>query len=187
LVGALLAGTALSIALFCLVLRPRPDIGDALHSSAFLLKALVVLCLAATAATAVIEAALPTAPRRGRKVLWVAPAVLVVMLIAELISVPASAWPARWIGHNAVHCLTLIPILSAAPAIGLLIAMKHGAPSSPTRAGAIAGLMAGAIGACLYAITCPDDSPLFIASWYTLAIVATTAACAAAGHRILRW
>jgi len=34
------------------------------------------------------------------------------------------------------------------------------------RAGAIAGLVAGALGATAYAFHCPDDSVPFIAIWY---------------------
>jgi hypothetical protein len=45
----------------------------------------------------------------------------------------------------------------------------------------------GAIGAALYATHCPDDSPLFVAAWYSLAIGFTAAIGALAGSRLLRW
>ncbi|HUI21148.1 MAG TPA: NrsF family protein, partial [Methylocella sp.] len=57
----------------------------------------------------------------------------------------------------------------------------------PALAGAAAGLLAGAIGAAFYATHCPDDSPLFVATWYTLAIAFVTAIGAIAGARLLRW
>ncbi len=53
--------------------------------------------------------------------------------------------------------------------------------------GAAAGLLAGAIGAALYATHCPDDSPLFVATWYTLAIGFVVGLGALAGSRLLRW
>ncbi|NJL07877.1 MAG: DUF1109 domain-containing protein, partial [Methylacidiphilales bacterium] len=55
------------------------------------------------------------------------------------------------------------------------------------RAGAVAGLAAGALAATLYAAHCPDDSPLFVASWYGLSIAFVTVAGAALGVRLLRW
>lgn len=69
----------------------------------------------------------------------------------------------------------------------LLLALRRGAPTSPVRAGAVASLAAGAIGAALYALHCVDDSPLFVLAWYGLAIGIVTAAGAALGRRILAW
>jgi len=65
--------------------------------------------------------------------------------------------------------------------------LRFGAPSRPGLAGTVAGLLAGAIGAALYATHCPDDSPLFVATWYGLGLAIVTAAGAAIGTRLLRW
>jgi Negative regulator of sigma F len=88
-------------------------------------------------------------------------------------------------GSNAVFCLKSIPFLSAAPLAGVLLALRQGAPENPGLAGAAAGLFAGAIGAACYATHCPDDSPLFVAAWYSLAIGFVVAAGALVGRRLL--
>jgi hypothetical protein len=54
-------------------------------------------------------------------------------------------------------------------------------------AGAVAGLAAGGIAATLYAAHCTDDSPLFVATWYTLAIAILTGTGAFAGRVFARW
>ena len=54
-------------------------------------------------------------------------------------------------------------------------------------AGAVAGLAAGGIAAAIYAWHCPDDSPLFLATWYSLAIAIVVAAGFLLGRRLLRW
>jgi hypothetical protein len=54
-------------------------------------------------------------------------------------------------------------------------------------AGAAAGFAAGAIAAAIYAWHCPDDSPLFLATWYTIGIAIVTGAGALLGRRWLRW
>jgi hypothetical protein len=81
----------------------------------------------------------------------------------------------------------LIPFLAIGPLACLLIALRYGAPAYPGLAGAIAGIAASGIAAAFYALDCADDSPLFVATWYTLATVAVAAAGYLAGSRLLRW
>ncbi|WP_260691515.1 NrsF family protein [Rhizobium laguerreae] len=79
------------------------------------------------------------------------------------------------------------PVLSLAPAVFLFLVMRHGAPDHPGQAGAIAALASAGIAATLYASNCPDDSPLFVATWYPIAILIVAAAGYFAGRRFLRW
>jgi hypothetical protein len=65
--------------------------------------------------------------------------------------------------------------------------LRHGAPSRPTLAGAVAGLAAGGLAATFYAAHCTDDSPLFVATWYTIAIAVLTLLGALGASRIARW
>jgi hypothetical protein len=51
----------------------------------------------------------------------------------------------------------------------------------------MAGLLAGGLAAALYAAHCPDDSPLFVAVWYTLALGIVVGVGAVAGRAVLRW
>ena len=93
----------------------------------------------------------------------------------------------RLIGANARFCLLFIPMLATAPLACLLFALRQGAPTNPGLAGAVAGLLAGAVAATLYALHCPDDSPFFLATWYSLAIVIVSASGYGVGSRMLRW
>lgn len=184
---ALSAGAAASLLLFTAALQPRPDIAAALYSPGFCLKIAAAACLALTAVTLLGEVARPLPRRRSLCVLTLAPLLLVVGVAVELIVLPSDTWHARLIGRNAPHCLALIPSLSAAPALCLFLALRRSAPAKPGLAGIIVGLAAGGIGAILYALTCPDDSPLFVAAWYSFAIVIVAGACFIAGRRWLRW
>ena len=187
LTGALLAGIALSAGLFLAALHARPDIALAVYTPAFCFKVIITLSLAATAAFVLSDAARPMPRIRWRGALLLAPVLLAAGVVFELVTVPAHSWSTRLIGHNATHCLSLIPLLAIAPAACLLAALRRGAPARPALAGGMAGLLAGAVGATLYALTCPDDSALFVATWYSIAIIAVTAASAYLGSRILRW
>ena len=77
--------------------------------------------------------------------------------------------------------------MGIAPLALFIAALRYGAPARPTLAGAVAGLAAGGISATLYAAHCTDDSPLFVATWYTLAIAILTAAGALGGRAFARW
>jgi hypothetical protein len=189
LLGGLLSGLVLAVAVFAATLHPRADIHQALRSPGFVYKLIVTLTLVATAGAVLPTAARPLLPvlGRGRLLLIIAPVLLAAGVAVELYLQPVGLWWPRLVGHNAVHCLSIIPFLSAAPALCILLALRHGAPARPAFAGAIAGLTAGGLGAVLYALTCPDDSPLFVATWYTIAIAVVTNITAYVGSRSLRW
>ena len=173
--------------LFLATLHARPDIALAVYTPAFCFKVIVTLSLGATAAFLLSEAARPMPRIRWRGALLLAPVLLVAGVIFELATAPAQSWSARLVGQNATHCLSLIPLLAVAPAACLFIALRRAAPARPALAGAIAGVLSGAVAATLYALTCPSDSALFVATWYSIAILAVTAASAYVGSRILRW
>ena len=93
----------------------------------------------------------------------------------------------RAVGGNSRVCLTAIPLMSLPLLAAALIGLRHGAPTRPAVAGAIAGLLSAGLAATLYASHCTDDSPLFVATWYTMATALVTAIGALAGSRVLRF
>ena len=187
LFGAVLAGIVLSAALFLTILHPRADIAEAVHTPAFVFKLIVTLSLAVASAALLAEAARPLPRFRWRWALVLAPLLLALGVVSELSTLPSETWGPRLVGHNAPHCLSLIPLLSLAPLACVLVTLRRGAPARPALAGAVAGLVAAGLGGALYALTCPDDSPLFVATWYSIAIAVVTAASAFIGSRALRW
>jgi hypothetical protein len=144
--------------------------------------------LAVLAARLAMRIGRPGEATRLPALLLVLPAVMVAAaVVVELLVLPANTWKANMVGGNALFCVFFIPVLSLAPLTGFFWALKQGAPENPTAAGAAAGLAAGAIAAAIYAWHCPDDSPLFLAAWYTTAIAVVTGAGALLGRRFLRW
>jgi len=189
---ALLIALALGImaagAVFMLTLGPRPDFMNAVQTWRFVFKFVVTLILSVSALLIALRIAYPIqASPKGDRILLVAPLLLVAAIAIEMTSFPVQDWMPRMIGHNSRVCMSMIPVLSLAPLAALLWALRRGAPLHPLRAGAIAGLIAGGIGAAWYAAHCPDDSPLFVAIWYTIGISIVTALGAALGFRLLRW
>jgi hypothetical protein len=186
--GAALIGGLVAGVLFAIVLGVRPDIRNAFETWRFVFKLALALTCLACAWWACIELARPEV-RLKDVAAWIAlgPVLLAVAVVYELAAIPSGQWSERAIGNYAGTCLLAIPLLSIVPLVALLTALRAGAPCVPAWAGAVAGLLAGSLSAALYATHCPDDSPLFVAAWYTLAVALVMLTGALAGHRVLRW
>lgn len=186
--GAAALAIALAAAMFLVLLGPRPDIAAAAETPRFLLKFVVTMTLAASA----FEIARGLSrPGEGWRVaapyLAGAPALLAAALLVELLLVPPGAWPARLVGTNSMVCLTYIPLIGIGPLAVFIVALRHGAPTKPALAGAVAGLLAGGIAATFYAAHCTDDSPLFVATWYPIAVAMLSLIGSVAADRFARW
>ena len=185
---ATLCGAAIAGVLFFLGLGVRPDIVHALGTVRFPFKFIVTGTLAVTALGLVLRLACPGAPLGPwRWALAAAPVLLALSVVGELVAMPEATWGARWMGSNAGPCLASIPFLALGPLGCLLAALRYGAPMRPSLAGAVAGLAASGIAATFYAAHCPDDSPLFVATWYSIATTLVVLAGAFAGARLLKW
>jgi hypothetical protein len=185
---ALVPGVAIALGLHLAILGLRPQLIALLGEPRLLFKLCLTALLVALSGPLVLRLVKPGATVRNRVLmLAIVPALLAAGCLVELVVVPPTLWGQELIGSNAVFCLKTIPFLAAAPLIGTLLALRRGAPENPGVAGAAAGLFAGAIGAALYATHCPDDSPLFVAAWYSLAICFVVIAGALVGRRLLRW
>ena len=135
-----------------------------------------------------LRLARPDARPRALALWLLAPFLLLAAgVVAELLLVPQSAWMSRLIGTNAMHCTTMIPMLAAPILAALIVALRAGAPMHPALTGALAGAASAGVAALLYASTCPDDSPLFVATWYPLATLICMGVGALAGRRFLAW
>jgi hypothetical protein len=186
--GAAAIAVAIAAGVFFATIGPRPDIAEASGTLRFLFKFVVTAALAASAFGVARSLSRPGEDwRRALPLLAIAPVLMAIAVIAELIAVPPEAWQARAIGTNSMVCLFYIPVIGIGPLGVFLLVLRHGAPTRPAMAGAVAGLVAGGIAAIFYATHCTDDSPLFVAIWYTIAITGLALAGAAGASRLTRW
>lgn len=186
--AALVPGVLAALFLFAIALGPRPDFMAATGDVRFIFKFVVTLLLGLSSVLLVWRLARPGAPARLQTVvLAIVPVILAAGVIMELIMLPRPLWTARLIGTNGALCLISIPSFALPMLIAAIFALRHGAPTRPALAGAVAGLFAGALAAAIYAAHCPDDSPLFVALWYSLGIAIVAAAGGVIGRIALRW
>lgn len=186
--AALTAGVAVAIAVFQYRLGVRGNAVESLGTVRFPFKFVVTLALTLPALFAVYRLARPNGDiGRLALALLAAPVLLAAGVTLELISVPSELWAERLIGRNSAPCMYLIPLMALGPLAAILAVLRHGAVTQPRLAAFAAGLAAAGIGATLYAAHCPDDSPLFVATWYTIATAMVTAVSLLLGPRLLRW
>ena len=185
---ALLSAAPISVAMFLMGLGMRPDVMTAMHNPFFDLKFAVTLALAIPAIAISLHLSRPEALLRGWAWLLLIPAGLLVAGISGEMMMPQRlSMMTRLVGSNWRTCLTAIPLMSLPLLAAALIGLRHGAPTRPAAAGAIAGLVSAGLAATLYASHCTDDSPLFVATWYTIATAVVTAIGALAGSKLLRF
>ena len=185
---ALLAAAPVSLAMFLSRLGVRPDVMAAMHNPFFDLKFVVTLALAVTAIVVSLHLSRPEVSLKGWWWLLLIPVGILAAGIASEMMIPQRLpMIVRLIGSNSRICLTAIPLMSLPLLAGALLALRHGATTRPAAAGAIAGLLSAGLAATLYASHCTDDSPLFVATWYPIAIALVAAVGALVGSKVLRF
>jgi hypothetical protein len=185
---ALLAAAPVSLLMFFTEFGVRPDIMVAMRNPFFDLKFAVTLALAIAAIAVSLHLSRPEASLRGFGWLLLAPVgILAAGIGGEMMMPQRLPMMTRLVGKNSWVCLTVIPLLSLPILAGALIGLRHGAPARPAVSGAVAGLLSAGLAATLYASHCTDDSPLFVAVWYTVATALVTAIGALAGAKLLRY
>ncbi|MBY0381742.1 MAG: DUF1109 domain-containing protein [Xanthobacteraceae bacterium] len=188
LARALVLGIVVVGILFFSEVGFRADIGAALHTTRFVVKFFVLVPLACLATIALFHVSAPVESKKSLLgALFIPVAGLLIAVAAELLITPESVWLTRMIGTNNTNCLSIIPTLAIFPLVGFLVALKQAAPRNPALCGALAGLAASSIAATFYASNCFDDSPLFVALWYPLAMGIVVLAGYLAGGKWLRW
>ena len=185
---ALMIGLVGSLAIYTLAGGPRPDIAAAARTVRFNLKFVDAFAFALPSLLLTLRLARPDAKPRALALWLLAPvALLAGAVVVELLLVPQNEWLHRLIGTKSMHCMTMVPMMAAPLLAGLIWAMRAGAPLHPGLTGALAGAASAGIAALFYASTCPDDSPLFVATWYPLATLICVGVGALAGRRFLAW
>jgi hypothetical protein len=185
---ALLAAAPVAVAMFLAGLGVRPDVMTAMHNPFFNLKFVETLALAISAIVVSLHLSRPEASVKGWGWLLLIPVGILAGGVAVEMMMPQKVpMMTRLVGSNSRVCLTAIPLMSLPLLAAALIGLRHGAPTRPAIAGAIAGLLSAGLAATLYASHCTDDSPLFVVTWYTIATALVAAVGALVGSKVLKF
>jgi hypothetical protein len=106
---------------------------------------------------------------------------------AALAMAPADARVSLLFGHTWLECPFWIALLSVPCYLALSWAMRGLAPTRLRLAGAVVGLLSGAVGTLAYVLWCPEMNVPFWASWYSVGMVIPTLAGCLLARFSFRW
>jgi hypothetical protein len=188
----LVAGLAVGVAVaLCLMMGMFGAPAEAFRGEHFVLQAstlVFTLGLVIAGVRFLVKSARPG--QSGRSSLVFIGLFFLVGVIAACVILAATSptsWGAMLLGPQLSSCLLCIPLFALAPFVALIWAMRKGAPTKLVRSGAVMGLVAGALGATVFALQYPSASIPFVVLWYGGLIGLCAAVGALLGPRVLRW
>ena len=188
LVMVAIAALALALGVLIAWLGMRPDLRDAMRTSAYWMKTLYTLGLALAGFALVERLSRPgVSGRMGAFLLGACFLAIVGLATWQLMQMPADAMAAAMMGSSWDRCPWRILALSLPGLVIVLATMQRFAPTKPVLAGAGAGVFIGGIAATVYGLYCQETAAPFVAIWYSLGIALSGLIGAAAGARVLRW
>jgi hypothetical protein len=188
--AAVSAGLALvaSVAVVWVTFGPRPDLVSVIDEPAFLLRQAYTLGIAGFAGWLMLRLGQPGAPVRGPVIGLGGVALLAIGLVAwEQAGLDGSARLGAFLGQSWTRCTLRVGAISLVATPFIFFSARRLAPFRPTLAGFAAGLVAGAVAASAYGLYCAEITATFVATWYSLGILASAGVGAALGRLILRW
>ncbi len=181
-------GLLLSFVLMLATIGLLADLSGALALPRFWIKLGFVVSLAAGSLVTTLRLSCPGARCNHMLGVLALPILLIwTLALVALAQVDADQRVDLLMGKTWAACPELIAMLSLPIFVATLWAMRGLAPTRLGLAGGSAGLFAGAAGACVYTLHCPEMDAPFIAVWYLLGILIPTAIGALIGRSVLRW
>jgi hypothetical protein len=188
LVLALVPACLAAIALTALLLGINPSLVQDASRPMFWAKELFCLLLTLAGLSAALRSGRPGRSMGGVAIAIAAPLGAMWLLAgAVLLSAPAGGRGTLIMGQTALVCPLLIALISAPAFIAFVWLLRGLAPTRLRRSGAAAGFAAGALGALVYSLHCPEYAAPFLGLWYVLGMLLPTLLGAWAGPRWLRW
>lgn len=185
---AIAAGGAMALLLLSITLHFRADLAEVAATPLFWAKVALPLSLMLGALWRVMRLARPGMAIAG---VWPgisAPFAAVWLGAAYVLAnTPAGERAAAILGQTWRVCPFAIAMLSVPAFIAIFWALRGLAPTRLRLAGAMGGLLSGAVATLVYCLHCPEMGVAFWGVWYVLGMLVPTAIGALLGPRLLRW
>lgn len=175
------------IALVVTVVGPRDDLLHLLADREWMFLQAATLATAMTAAMAAFCAGVPGRPRWEHFVpavpfaLWLSVPVLDLVASLKAGDVSQLAFAPDWI------CLPGVILVGAGPGIGMILALRRGAPVHPGVAAFLGGLAAAALGNFGLRLFHQQDASLMVLIWQIGSVMLLTLLSGGVGRRLLTW
>ncbi len=191
LVLAMLAGSVAALILMLLTVGPRADFDSTAHLGWTALKLLFAVSVIGTATPLLLRSMRPGLEKETLPgIIFLPFMAAIAAALAMLFLVTPERWMLMLRGATSAspgRCLRCIIFFAVVPFAALIWVLRQGAPTRLSLSGAIAGVVAGGLGAAAYAFACTSDTIPFIAVCYGAAIALCAFIGAQFGPRLLRW
>lgn len=188
---AILAGGTGAAVVMLATVGPRAGLQSAAHLEWAALKLVLPLSVIVLGTPFLAHSMRPGSEARTNWPLLLFPFVTAIALgLAMLVIARPEAWMRMLLGASQIsspRCFLCILSFAAIPLAALMWALRQGAPTRLKISGALAGVVAGGVGAVAYAFNCDSDTIPFITIWYSAAILLCALVGAQLGPRLLRW
>lgn len=185
---ALVAGGVGAVVILVAALGFNPQLAHETTVPMFWVREAFCLALAAFTIAVITRLARPGVPIGWLRAAVPVPLIVMWLLAAvALFEAPAAGRVSLLLGGSAMVCPFRIAVIGSPFFVGLVWVLRGLAPTRLRLAGAAAGFAAGALGALVYTLHCPELAAPFLAVWYVLGICIPTAVGAWLGPRLLRW
>jgi len=181
-------GVAGAFVLVAVVIGLRPGIEADFGVPMFWTRELFCAALGLSAVSAFVRLGRPGVPV-GLSAIGVGLALACMWSMAAVtlgLAPPAQRLPLV-LGQTWLVCPFLIALVSAPLFAAFFTVLRELAPTRLRLAGAAGGFAAGAVGALLYTLHCPELAAPFLAVWYVLGMLIPAALGALLGPPLLRW
>lgn len=177
-----------SLIVIGLGLGMRPDYFAAITSFPTMMKQITTLGLGVGVLTLIPLYFYPETGRTG--VLWrigLIAAAMAGMWLSAFAKVEPGNLGSAIMGETYLRCMSVVVLMSLPVLIVLLLGLRQGAVTRPSKTGFLTGLGVGGLAAFGYAFSCAEDNPLFYATWYSIAMLLPAVIGALIAPRILRY
>ena len=170
------------IAVFGMLMGPRPDLTEMLAEPVFLVQLAAGLVTAVAAAHAAFASSIPAAPKW---MLWLPAAPLAVWIA----SLGRQCWQAFGLEGVVFHpepaCLLIIALVGAAPAAAMVAMIRRGASLTPRLTAFLGGLAAAALAYVGLRLVHPQDAAFMVLVWQFGSVALFASVVGALGRRLL--
>ncbi|MFT3730640.1 MAG: DUF1109 domain-containing protein [Hyphomicrobium sp.] len=178
---------AVSLITMLLWLGPRPEIAAAMGTVPFWMKAAYTFTIGTAGLFALERLSRPDATAdTAFAIIVLSVAATAASAVGQFMTSPSVDRSQLWLGASAGICPWAIVLFSSPLLVGAFLALHQLAPTRYAAAGMAAGLMAGGYGALIYSLHCTEYGLPFLATWYTLGMLAVGCAGALLSG-LLRW
>lgn len=186
--GFALAGLGVTVTTVALLFGIRPDVIAGHFDPVFLLATGLFLLLGLSSAVTVIVMSRPRVGSDHGGWVWAAAMTALLPAAAAIIGLGRGpgAFSASAVEHG-LDCLTMGSALAILTFAVLVWWLRRGAPTSPERAGLLAGIAAGSFGIFAFSFHCIYSDIVHIGLWHSLVVVLSGAIGRLVVPRLIRW